>query len=96
MEAAIREAVYVIEEVKKVNLWCGGPTQLLCITRSGNEYVLEKKKPADVERIAADLATDDMTVKQSQREILLKTNATITTPGRNRRQPPKRAREAQP
>jgi 20S proteasome alpha/beta subunit len=84
MDVAIREAIYVIEEVKKVDLWCGGPTQLLCIKRSGNVYVLEKKKPADIKKIADDLASDDMTVKQSQREILLKTNASSQT--RNVRQ----------
>jgi 20S proteasome alpha/beta subunit len=89
MEVAIREAVYVIEEVKKVDLWCGGPTQLLCITRSGDEYVLEKKKPAEIKQIADDLAADDATVKNRQREILLKTNA--TSPTKITRQPRKRA-----
>jgi 20S proteasome alpha/beta subunit len=33
MDAAIREAVYVIDEVTKVDLWCGGPTQLFCIRK---------------------------------------------------------------
>jgi 20S proteasome alpha/beta subunit len=75
MDAAIREAVYVIEEVTKVDLWCGGPTQLLCIKRSGEKYALEKKKPAEIRKIAADLASKDSDVKKRQREILLSASA---------------------
>ena len=75
MDAAIREAVYVIEEVTKVDLWCGGPTQLFCI-RKGNEgdgYILERKKPQEIRRIVSDLASKDSDVKQKQRQILIGT-----------------------
>jgi 20S proteasome alpha/beta subunit len=73
MSAAIREAVYVIEEVTKVDLWCGGPTQLFCIRKveNGQGYVLERKKPQEIKRIVSDLATKDTDVKQKQRQILI-------------------------
>lgn len=66
MEAAIREAVYVIEEVTKVDLWCGGPTQLFCINKTGT---LERKKPSEIKRLSLEMATRDVSVKKSQREI---------------------------
>jgi 20S proteasome alpha/beta subunit len=66
MDEAIREAVYVIEEVKKVDLWCGGPTQLICLTHAGK---LERKKPAEVVKIAGELAKLDREVRDSQRKL---------------------------
>jgi len=83
VDSAIREAVYVIEEVTKVDLWCGGPTQLHCIQRSGDTYTHEKKKPAEIKAIAADLASKDGDVKKKQREILL--NASATSAPKSRR-----------
>lgn len=71
VDTAIREAVYVIEEVKKVDLWCGGPTQMLCIRKKGDGYILEQIKPREIKRIAADLADKDSEVKAQQRQILL-------------------------
>ena len=71
MEAALYEAVYVIEEVTKVDLYCGGPTQLFCIHEDGK---LERKKPADIKKISLDLAQKDVTVKNSQRAIFLTTS----------------------
>jgi len=68
IDAAIREAVYVIEEVTKVDLWCGGPTQLLYITKDGR---LDRKKPQELKRIASDIANSDWTIKEKQREMFL-------------------------
>lgn len=75
IEAAMREAVYVIEEVTKVDLWCGGPTQLFCIRKrdDGDGYILERKKPQEIRRIVSDLASKDTDVKQKQRQILIGT-----------------------
>ena len=66
IEQAVREAVYVIEEVKKVDLWCGGPTQLICIKQSGDEYVLEKKKPREIAKIATEMSDLDQDIKREQ------------------------------
>jgi len=69
MDAAIREAIYVIEEVTKVDLWCGGPTQLLCIKRVRGKYVLTKKRPGEIKKIVSEVAHKDIDVKKRQREI---------------------------
>ena len=72
MESAIREAVYVIEEVTKVDLYCGGPTQLFCIRKQADgKFKLERKRPAEIRKIAAGLASSDVEVKKKQREIIL-------------------------
>ncbi|HEV2494512.1 MAG TPA: hypothetical protein VG204_15730 [Terriglobia bacterium] len=67
MDSAIREAAYVVEEVKKVDLWCGGPTQLICIRKSGDSYVLERKKPKELAVIATEMDALDQRIKQRQR-----------------------------
>jgi len=73
MDAAIREAVYVIEEVTKVDLWCGGPTQLLCIRKNTGkdkpEYLLERKKPEELKQIGMEIAGKDANIKTQQRRI---------------------------
>ena len=71
VEAATREATYVIEEVTKVDLWCGGPTQLFCIKRNGDSYALERKKPSELKEIGTDLAAKDVDIKKRQRQIFL-------------------------
>jgi 20S proteasome alpha/beta subunit len=71
MDAAIREAVYVIGEVTKVDLWCGGPTQLICIKKDQNKYVLERKRREDIARIAFEIAKNDGDVKEKQRKMFL-------------------------
>lgn len=82
IDAAIREAVYVIEEVKKVDLWCGGPTQLVCLKKNDTGYVLEKKKPKELAMIAAEMDKLDEEVKQRTR--LLFSPPSPSSPRRNR------------
>lgn len=53
MDAAIHEAVYVISEVIKVDLWCGGDIQLVCIQDNGK---LEWAKADDIKQMLASLA----------------------------------------
>jgi 20S proteasome alpha/beta subunit len=69
IDEAIKEAIYVIEEVKKVDLWCGGPTQLVYIAKEGEEYTLKRKRPSDIRTVASDLARADESAKTTQREI---------------------------
>lgn len=66
MEEAITEAIYIIEEVKKVDLWCGGPTQLLYITNDGK---LGRKRPKEIKEIADRVATSDEVAKSYQRKV---------------------------
>jgi 20S proteasome alpha/beta subunit len=68
-EEGVREAIYIIEEAKKVDVWCGGPIQCFCIKQSGAGYVLEKKKPSEIKRIVNALASADAEIKDKQREI---------------------------
>lgn len=88
VDTAIREAVYVIEEVTKVDLWCGGPTQMLCIRKKGEDYVLERVKPRDIKTIAAGLADKDSEVKKRQREILLGAGPTPPQKEQSRKRKP--------
>lgn len=73
VEEAIREAVYVIEEVKKVDPYCGGPTQLLYIEKStdGSTFRLLSKKPEEITSIVGKLSPADSDVKNQQRQIFL-------------------------
>jgi 20S proteasome alpha/beta subunit len=68
MDAAVREAVYVISEVVKVDLWCGGDIQVACIKRDGDAYTLERKRPNDVKRLVLELSEADRAVKESERK----------------------------
>jgi hypothetical protein len=74
MDAAIHEAVYVIEEVTKVDLYCGGPTQLLCIEKNADGYILDRKKPKEIREIISDLAAKDVDIKKKQREVFAKSS----------------------
>ena len=82
IDQAIREAVYVIEEVKKVDLWCGGPTQLICIKKNGDECVLEKKKPKELAKIATEMNELDQNIKREQRSLFSPSDS--RSPKRNR------------
>jgi 20S proteasome alpha/beta subunit len=70
MDAALFEAVWVIEEATKVDLYCGGPTQLYCIHNDGR---LERKKPKEIQGISARLSQKDIVVKNRQRELFSST-----------------------
>jgi 20S proteasome alpha/beta subunit len=71
VDDAIREAVYVIDEVTKVDLWCGGPTQLFYIRKDGDRYKMERKKPKELKQISLDIAANDVEIKNRQRAIFL-------------------------
>jgi 20S proteasome alpha/beta subunit len=73
MEAAVREAVYVIEEVKKVDLYCSGETYVACI-RQGDG--IEHKNQREIKALIADLEKEDFTIKKKQREIMIRKNGT--------------------
>jgi 20S proteasome alpha/beta subunit len=68
MDAAVREAVYVIEEVKKVDLYCSGETYVACI-RQGKG--VEHRSQKDIRQIVADLEKKDLTIKRHQRERMI-------------------------
>ncbi len=69
MEAAVNEAIWVISEVVKVDLWCGGDIQVACLKTKGDTYLLERKRPNDIKVIARDLAETDQKIKASQRKM---------------------------
>jgi hypothetical protein len=77
MESAVREAVYVVSEVIKVDLWCGGDIQVACIKqdKSADEYKLERKRPDDIKRLVLSLAENDKEVKDNQRRMLKKSDS---------------------
>lgn len=68
-DAGVREAIYIVEEAKKVDIWCGGPIQCFCIKKSGDGYRLEQKKPSEIRKIVAELASADSEIKDKQRKI---------------------------
>jgi 20S proteasome alpha/beta subunit len=71
VEEAIREAVYVIEEVKKVDPYCGGPIQLIYIEKptDGSTFRLLSKKSEEISSIVGELSLADSDVKNRQRQI---------------------------
>jgi 20S proteasome alpha/beta subunit len=48
VEQATIVAVYVIEEVKKIDPFCGGPTQVVCLSKNGSKRLSSR----EVKRIA--------------------------------------------
>ncbi len=63
VEAGVREVIYIIEEAKKVDIWCGGPIQCFCLMKSGDEYKLEKKTPLEIKNIVNALASADLEIR---------------------------------
>jgi 20S proteasome alpha/beta subunit len=55
VDEAVRVAVYVIEEVKKVDLYCGGPTQVVAVTKHG----IDRKDDNAIRKLVADLQRAD-------------------------------------
>lgn len=81
-EEGVREAIYIIEEAKKVDVWCGGPIQCYCIKQNGDHYVLEQKKPAEIKRIVKSLASADEQIRDKQREMFPSANPANPRQGR--------------
>jgi 20S proteasome alpha/beta subunit len=65
LEEAIRVAVYVIEEVKKVDLHCGGPTHVVGVTKDG----VVRKRDDEIREIVLYLDEQDQSLKDSWRII---------------------------
>lgn len=74
LEQAVRVAVYVVEEVKKVDLHCGGPTQIVAV-QCGK---VERKTEAALRRILIDLEAADGVAQDIWRSI--STGAQASTP----------------
>ena len=51
--------MYVIEEVKKVDLHCGGPTQIAVLNARG----VERNSEADLQMIVGELGSADAAIK---------------------------------
>jgi 20S proteasome alpha/beta subunit len=66
VEESVREAVYVIEEVKKVQLHCGGETHVAYILKDGQ---VEHKETRQIKEIVRELDTADLAIKKQQRKI---------------------------
>lgn len=65
LDEAIRVAVYVIEEVKKVDLHCGGPTQVVAV--KGNQVIRKNEK--ELQEILSELNQADKSVMAIWRVI---------------------------
>lgn len=66
LEEAVRIAVYVVEEVKKVEPHCGGPTQIVVL--SAGEII--RKSEAQVRDIVQSLEEYDSSLKRVWKEIV--------------------------
>lgn len=67
MDAAKHEAIYVISEVVKVDLWCGGEIQLVCLANDGT---VKWAKADEIKRIITSLSKADVEIKGKQREMI--------------------------
>lgn len=67
INAAVREAVYVVEEAKKVDLYCGGETHVAVIRPN---KPVEIKSRDEIKRIVSQLDGADKTIKQNQQEMM--------------------------
>jgi 20S proteasome alpha/beta subunit len=67
IDEAITTAVYVVEEVKKIDAHCGGPTQVLVITADG--AVMKSRK--DIQKITKFLESQDNSIKDFWRVIVM-------------------------
>lgn len=65
LEEAIKVAVYVVEEVKKVDPYCGGPTRVVAISKSG----IERKDDKTLRSILKDVEDADQAAVQIWRVI---------------------------
>lgn len=75
MSSAILEAVYAVEEVKKISLHCGGDTQLVCITNDGK---LKRHTRDEIAAIVSQLDAMDRNIKRRQRGAMAAVAANVT------------------
>ncbi len=67
LEEAVKEAVYVIEEVKKVQLHCGGETHVVCIRQNGR---VQHRKQNEIKGIIRELESADLEINKRQRKMM--------------------------
>jgi hypothetical protein len=65
LEEAIRVAIYVVEEVKKVDLHCGGPTQVVALTKKG----VQRKSASEIREVVQLIDEYDNSLKEAFRVI---------------------------
>ena len=67
VEQAIKVAVYVIEEVKKIDPFCGGPTQVASVSKGGVKRLNDK----EVKEIADLVMAQDENLAEFWRTLIL-------------------------
>lgn len=71
VEQATKVVVYVIEEVKKIDPFCGGPTQVVSLSKSG----AKRLNPREVKEIADLVMAQDENLADFWRSLILETKA---------------------
>lgn len=66
LDEAVRVAVYVVEEVKKVDVHCGGPTQIVSVNCTSG---VSRKDESEMKKILADVGAADQTAVEMWRLI---------------------------
>jgi hypothetical protein len=69
LEQATKVAVYVIEEVKKIDPFCGGPTQVVSLSKNG----VKRLSPREVKGIADQVIEQDENLAEFWRQLILGT-----------------------
>lgn len=67
VDEAVKLGVYVVEEVKKIDPDCGGPTQVAVITKGS----IQRKTAAEVKQLADKIIQKDEALAQLWRAIIL-------------------------
>ena len=67
LEAAVREVVYVVEQVKKVDLYCGGETQVVSI----RDKTLAMRSAEEIRGIVQQLEKLDTNIMTQQRRMVM-------------------------
>jgi 20S proteasome alpha/beta subunit len=70
VEQAINVVVYIIEEVKKIDPFCGGPTQIMALSKTG----INRLKPSEVKAVADKVMGQDDQLAKFWRQL-------VVTPG---------------
>ena len=68
-EQSIQVAVYIIEEVKKIDPFCGGPTQVVSLSKNG----VKRLAPREVKGIADLVMEQDENLASFWRSLILET-----------------------
>ncbi len=69
LDQAVKIVVYVVEEVKKIDPFCGGPTQIMTLSKSG----AKRLSPREVKKIVDEVMETDEDLADIWRDLILGT-----------------------